>query len=429
MSPNVHEGATKELTMRRSDPDRNMRARRLRAARRCVALSGLALGLCIWVGSAGATPADLSHLALGSTLKWSTLDNPDYVTSAHDGSGRLFVVEKTGRIRVIRGGVLENDPYLDISSQVTVSSERGLLGMAFSPGFANNGRFYIDYIDLSGNTVVARYVVSDPTSDTPSILSSQTILYVPQPTAIHKGGCLQFGPDGYLYVGLGDGGPAGDSANRAQNRRRLLGKILRIDTGDRPGTAPFAGTYRIPGTNPYARNKSGWRKEIWEYGLRNPWRFSFDSASRNLWIGDVGQDKFEEIDFQLKGRGGSNFGWHVWEGNHRYTKHPPAVSRKGYTFPILEYRHPTGEAVIGGYVYRGSAYPALYGTYVYGDLTGWIGGIRRYSAKGKLLKKPQHATLLTTSSSISSFGVDDAGELYYCDVLGGRVYQITATTK
>jgi glucose/arabinose dehydrogenase len=376
---------------------------------------------------ASTTVADLSHLSIDSTKTWTGFNRPNGVMNAGDGSGRLFVCEQTGDIKVIDGAVVQPTPYLDLTSKVLYDAgERGLCGLVFSPGFKTNGRFYVDYIDKSGNTVLARYVVSNPASDTPNILSVQTILHVKQPGQFHKSGCLQFGPDGYLYVGLGDGGVYKDPANNAQNRKVLLGKILRIDTGDRRGTTPFAGTYRIPPSNPYAKNTHGWRKEIWAYGLRNPWRFSFDAGSGNLWIGDVGQDQYEEVDFQHAGKGGLNWGWHVWEGNHRFTTKPKTVSRKGYAFPIMEIAQPLAEAVIGGYVYRGAQYPVLKGTYVFGDLNGHISAIRRYSVAGAALKHPETKVLTQTVYNITSFGQSESRELYFT-TLGGSVCQVTAT--
>ena len=377
---------------------------------------------------AQAPGVDLAHLQLGLSTEATGFDAPLYVANAHDGSGRLFVVEQTGRIRVVRGGVVQPRPFLDVSGAISTGGERGLLGLAFAPGYATNGRFYVDYTDVNGNTVIERCIASDPTSDTP-VVSRKTILTVAQPYANHNGGCLQFGPGGYLFIGMGDGGSGGDPGNRAQSGSQLLGKMLRIDTGDRVTPATFTGTYTIPTGNPFYKTK-GYRKEIWAKGLRNPWRFSFDSAAGTIWIGDVGQDKYEEIDFQSASKSGQNFFCNETATTHSYTTKPKTVSKKGYTFPILEYKHPFGEAVTGGYVYRGSAYPALYGTYLYADfINGWLGGIKRYSASGKLLKTPQRATLLSTSGQISSFGVGEDRELYACDWTNGIVYQVTGVAK
>jgi glucose/arabinose dehydrogenase len=371
---------------------------------------------------------DLAHLQLGLSSVAAGFTNPLYVANAADGSGRLFVVEQGGLIKVVRGGVVSAQPFLDVSSVISKGGERGLLGLAFAPGYATNGRFYINFTDSAGNTQVQRCIASDPASDAP-VVSRKTILFVKQPYANHNGGCLQFGPDRYLYIGMGDGGSAGDPGNRAQSHGVLLGKMLRIDTGDRVSPATYTGTYTIPKSNPFY-SKKGYRKEIWAIGLRNPWRFSFDNAGGKLWIGDVGQDKYEEIDVVSAAKGGQNYGWHVWEGNHRYTKKPRSVSRKGYTFPIAEYKHPSGETVTGGYVYRGAQYPAMYGTYIYADyVDGWIGGVKRFSTTGAALKTPQRAKLLSTGAMIASFGVGENSELYACDWSHGVLYQVTATTK
>jgi glucose/arabinose dehydrogenase len=394
-----------------------------------IAFAAIACSAILATPAMAANGVALGSLSLGAHAVVSGFDHPVYVTGAGDGSGRLFVVEQAGKIRVVRGGAVQPTPYLDLSGLTAMFGERGLLGLAFSPGYATNGRIYVNYTNTAGDTVVARYTALDPASDTPTFAAPQTVLSVAQPYANHNGGNLQFGPDGYLYIGLGDGGNAGDPGRRAQNHRSLLGKMLRIDTGDRPGTVPFAGTYRVPKSNPFYKKK-GARKEIWSLGLRNPWRYSFDAATGDLWIGDVGQDAVEEIDFQPARKGGQNWGWHHWEGNSRYTSRPRKLSRRGYSFPIAQYRHPTGEAVTGGYVYRGSAFPALKGTYLYADFAnGWIAGVRRTTPSGKLLKKPQKGVLLQTSALVSSFGVDDAQELYFTDLKGGAVWRVTAGTK
>jgi glucose/arabinose dehydrogenase len=357
------------------------------------------------------------------------LDHPLYVTNAGDGSGRLFVVDQGGLIRVVKAGVIQPQPFLDISAGISSGGERGLLGLAFSPQYSATGRFYIYFTNPAGDIVVQRCIADSPSSDTPNI-SRQSILSNREPYPNHNGGCLQFGPDGYLYIGVGDGGSGGDPGNRAQRGDTLLGKMLRVDVGERSVPATFAGTYTIPTGNPFY-NTPGFRKEIWARGLRNPWRFSFDPTRGDLWIGDVGQGKYEEVDFQGAGsRGGQNYGWRIWEGNHRYTTSPKTVSKRGFTFPVVEYPHPSGEAVTGGYVYRGSHYPALWGTYVYADYgRGWVGGVRRFSAAGVLLKTPQRARLKTISGMISSLGIDEAREFYVCDWQRGILFQVTATTK
>lgn len=390
------------------------------------------LGALVLASAAIPSPAlgsvNLPSLRLGLLQVASGFTHPLYVTNAGDGSQRLFVVEQAGLIRIVRNGTVQPSPFLDITSSVTTGGERGLLGLAFSPQYRTTGRFYIYYTNLDGNVVVQRCIASDPASDTP-VISRQSILGIVQPYSNHNGGGLEFGPDRYLYVGVGDGGGAGDPGDRAQRGGYLLGKMLRIDVGEREVPATFTGTYRIPPSNPFV-NRKGYRKEVWARGLRNPWRFSFDSGSGHLWIGDVGQNKYEEIDFQPAGKGGLNHGWRVWEGKHRFTTRPRTVSKRGFTFPIFEYKHPYGESVTGGYVYRGSKYPALYGTYLYADFVeGWIGGVRRYSATGRYLNPPQREKLLHTGLTISSFGVDETRELYLCGWGNGVLYQVTATAK
>ncbi len=313
----------------------------------------------------------------------SGLDNPVYVTHARDD--RLFVVEQPGRIRIVQGGQLLAQPFLDITDRVRGGGEQGLLGLAFHPDYPANGRFFVNYTRRpDGATVVAEYRVSaDPNA---AAAPERVLLVVPQPYANHNGGMVEFGPDRLLYIGLGDGGSAGDPGNRAQNRDELLGKMLRIDV-DRG--APYA----IPRDNPFAGG--GGRAEIFAGGLRNPWRFSFDRETGALWAGDVGQNAWEEIDIV---RRGGNYGWRVMEGAHCFR--PPSGCRAdGLELPVVEYPNGGGRcSVIGGYVYRGRRIPALVGTYVYGDycsgeIFGFVPGA------------PARA-LLTTGLWIASFGED-----------------------
>lgn len=368
------------------------------------------------------SPVDLAQLSVSLTSRWSGFEAPVYVTSAGDRSERLFVVEQPGRIRVIRDGQLAARPYLDISSQVTYGGEQGLLGLAFSPDFASDGRFYIDYVDRSGDTIIAEGTARDPASDLPGITSLRTVLRIDQPPyPNHKGGCLQFGPDGYLYIGMGDGGSAGDPGDRAQNPRVLLGKLLRID----PRNATGSREYAIPSGQPM---RPGWAPEVFAIGLRNPWRFSFDASSGALWIGDVGQDAWEEVDVAPRGVGGQNWGWNRWEGLHRYGSQAPA-RRGSYAFPIAEYPASEGRSITGGYVYRGSQYPALAGTYLYADfVNGWLAGLRTTTPSGQSLSKPDMRTLLTDIGQPSSFGVDESGELYLVDYRGS-ILQISARAR
>jgi glucose/arabinose dehydrogenase len=383
----------------------------------------------ITAGSAAATgsPVALADLDLKLQERWSGFSAPVYVTNAGDGSKRLFVVEQGGFVRVIAGGNVADKPYLDVHNLVSTGGERGLLSIAFAPDFKDNGRVYVNYTNVNGDTRVMRYTAPDPASDAPAWGKPTEVLAVAQPYANHNGGGLQFGPDRMLYVGMGDGGSGGDPQSRAQDRRQLLGKMIRLDVGE-AGSAPADGRYSIPAGNPFAGDPSA-RPEIWSLGMRNPWRFSFDASGGAMWIGDVGQDAWEEIDYAPPATGGQNWGWNLWEGDHRYPPDAAPISRNGFVFPILEYSHPTGESVTGGYVYRGSRYPALVGTYLYADFTkGWIGGIRLAGADGRPLAQPEKSTLLSTKTQPSSFGVDEDGELYVLDY-GGSVWAVSGTGK
>jgi glucose/arabinose dehydrogenase len=364
------------------------------------------------VGAIGAPVAILRPFASG-------LDKPVFVTSARDGSGRLFVVEQTGRIRIVTAtGKVLATPFLDISALVSKGGEQGLLGLAFDPSFKTNGRFYVDYTDVNGDTVVSRYHASTTNRNVAIYSSARRLLRIDQPYANHNGGMLAFGRDGYLYIGTGDGGSAGDPGNRAQSLNSLLGKLLRIDINGSTATRP----YRIPTSNPYV-GRTG-LDAIWSRGLRNPWRFSFDRLTGDLWIGDVGQARYEEVDraYASSGRGrGLNFGWRQMEGRHCYR---PAVgcTTTGKTLPVAEYTHAEGCSITGGYVYRGAAVPSLYARYVFADFcSGAIWTIPRGGTA------PMHKTLLLhTGLSIVSFGEDARGELYVVDH-AGRIYRFAAS--
>lgn len=334
------------------------------------------------------------------------LDLPTYATHANDGSGRLFVLEKPGKIRVIRAGELELDSFLDIDPLVGSNGlEQGLLGLAFHPDFAANGRLFVDYTNNDGDTVVAEYRTT-PDRSRVDPATARVLLTVAQPYGNHNGGQLQFGPDGYLYVGLGDGGAANDPEGNGQNPGALLGKILRISVD---GEEPYA----IPEDNPFAGDPA-FLPEIWALGLRNPWRFSFDRLTGDLYIADVGQNAYEEIDIEPAGSpGGLNFGWSVMEGAHCFQS--DTCDRTGLTLPVAEYGREDGCSVTGGYVYRGSRYPALDGIYFYGDYcSGKIWGLRQGGAP---------VEMIDTDLSISSFGEDEAGEVYVVD-LQGAIYQL-----
>jgi glucose/arabinose dehydrogenase len=318
-----------------------------------------------------------------------------------DGSGRLFIIEKAGRIRILQDRQLLGQPFLDITDRVGSSgNEQGFLGLAFHPQYAQNGRFFVNYTDKNGNTVIARFQVSgDPNLADPN--TEVKLLGIDQPFANHNGGVLAFGPDGYLYAGLGDGGSAGDPFGNAQKKDVLLGKILRIDVDS-------AEPYAVPADNPFGN-------EVWAYGLRNPWRLSFDKKTGDIYIGDVGQGSWEEIDFLQAGSpGGTNFGWNLREGAHDYKGGAAPDS----TDPVAEYSHQEGGcSVTGGYIYRGSM-PEWNGIYLYGDYcTGLIWGLIR-SNDGW-----QKQQLFDMAVSITSFGQDEAGEIYLLSD-GGTVYRL-----
>jgi len=336
------------------------------------------------------------------------------VSITHAGDTRLFITQQAGRIVIHDGAQLLSQPFLDITSLVLSGNERGLLSVAFHPRYTENGRFFVNYTDRSGNTVVARYnVSSNPNVADPS--SGVPILQIQQPFANHNGGQLQFGPDGYLYIGMGDGGSGGDPDNRAQNLGDLLGKMLRIDVD--------SATYTVPPSNPFL-SRAGARGEIWAYGLRNPWRFSFDRASGDLWIADVGQGLWEEVDFQpATSIGGENYGWRRMEGTHCFN--PSNNCNTGsLVLPVIEYGHTGGAcSVTGGYVYRGARYPGLQGMYLYADFcSGVISGARR-QPDGTVTTR----TLLSTGFLISTFGEDVNGEIYVASYNRGTLHRVTDT--
>jgi glucose/arabinose dehydrogenase len=333
------------------------------------------------------------------------------------GDSRLFVVEKGGRIRIIKDRALLSRPFLDISANVSTGSEQGLLGIAFDPAYASNGRFVVNYTNVNGDTRISAFHVStDP--DLADAGSETVLLPVDQPFANHNGGQVVFGPDGYLYIGLGDGGSGGDPMGNGQSLGTLLGKILRIDLN---GGTP----YRIPPDNPFVATAGpSTRGEIWSYGLRNPWRFSFDRANGDLYIGDVGQNAFEEIDVSPAASGAGralNFGWNRMEGTHCYPDPSASCDRTGLTGPVLDYSHSDGCSVTAGYVYRGAAIPSLVGTYFYSDYCrGWI---RSFRFSNGSVTEPQDWPALSPGGSVTSFGLDSAGELYILTSEGG-VYRI-----
>ncbi|HYV99180.1 MAG TPA: PQQ-dependent sugar dehydrogenase [Gemmatimonadaceae bacterium] len=326
------------------------------------------------------------------------LDLPVMLT-APPNDPRLFIVEQSGHIRVFKNGSLLGTPFLDMRSRISFSSERGLLSMAFDPAYATNGRFYIYYTDVNGDIVVERRTASsDPDIATAAFENVITIPH--RDNANHNGGLVTFGPDGLLYIGTGDGGGGGDAPNNAQNTNVLLGKILRLNVSSLP--------YTIPAGNPFASGPGA--DEIWAYGLRNPWRFTFDGtgAGATLLIGDVGQDHYEEVDANGAATAGRNYGWHVMEGTHCYN--PSAgCSTTGLTQPVREYSHDDGCAVIGGFVYRGAAIPGLSGTYFYSDLCGgWLRSFRFTNGAATDDREWSVGNL----GNVQAFGRDGFGELY-----------------
>ena len=356
-------------------------------------------------GPPAGTGARLLEVAAGLSV-------PLYLT-APPGDARLFIVEKTGGIRIVREQVLLEQPFLDLSAQVSTGSEQGLLGLAFDPDYAANGRFLVHYTDLAGNTVLSRFQVSaDP--DQADAASEQVILTVPQPFSNHNGGQIAFGPDGFLYLGLGDGGSGGDPDNRGQDLSDLLGSILRINVRS-------VDPYNIPADNPFVGQLNA-RGEVWSYGLRNPWRFSFDRANGDLYIADVGQSQWEEINVSttVEGLGrGVNYGWSIMEGSHCFRG--PGCDQSGLALPVFEYSHSQGCSVTGGYVYRGPAIPPLQGHYFYADYCqGWVRSFR--FVDGQVADETSWPSL-TPGGSVVSFGEDAAGELYVLEA-EGRVSRI-----
>jgi glucose/arabinose dehydrogenase len=374
--------------------------------------------------------------ALSTQRVASGLNRPIQVT-APAGDSRLFIVEQRGVIKILKFGAVLSTPFLDIDSKIPNTAgndERGLLGLAFHPDYANNGYFFVNYINLSNDTVVERYKVSDANPDVADPSSDKLIITVDQPFSNHNGGDLQFGPnDGYLYIGLGDGGASDDPGDRGQCLNTLLGKMLRIDIDVPMDATP----YEIPPDNPWVDGDPGTRDEIWARGLRNPWRYSFDSLTGDLYIGDVGQDDLEEIDFQpADSPGGENYGWRIMEGtdcfgNSNCDDPPLTCNDPNLTLPIHEYPHAVGFSVTGGFVYRGSVIPDIQGVYFFADFgTAKIWSFR-YDGENLTEFTDRTAELAPggglSISSISSFGEDGFGELYIVDRDGttnGEVFKI-----
>ena len=356
-----------------------------------------------------APPATTDSLRLVPVVT-SGLSSPVYLTAPTGDTARLFVVEQSGQIRIVQHGQLLPAAFLDIHTRLVSGGEQGLLSVAFHPNYATNGYLYVNYTDLNGDTRVERYTVSAADSNLADTATHKLIIFIPQPYTNHNGGLVMFGPDGMFYIGMGDGGSGGDPQNRAQSPDSLLGKLLRIDVD---GGDPYA----IPAGNPFAT--SGGAKEIWALGLRNPWRFAFDRSAGLLYIGDVGQGAWEEVDVQPASQGGLNYGWRIMEGAHCYN--PANCSSAGLVLPAVEYDHSNGQcAIIGGFVYRGTRFPALAGQYFYADLcAGWV---RSFSYAGGAVTGQTSWNLDVSPGTPLSFGVDARGELYL--LTGGGVYRI-----
>ncbi len=392
-------------------------ARHLRAA--------LALGVLLAVTAAAPASAQPRWVLVASGLA-----GPVAATAPAGDAGRLFVVERAGRIRIVRDGVLLGRPFLDLTGKVSSGGERGLLGLAFHPRYAENGRFFVDYTDLAGNTVVAEFRVSaDPDLADPS--SARTVLTQVQPFANHNGGNLAFSPlDGTLYVGLGDGGSGGDPLNNSQNDGTWLGKMLRVDV-DRQDAGKG---YAVPPDNPFA-GRTLPLPEIWAKGLRNPWRYAFDRRTGDLWIGDVGQDLWEEVDFQPAGSpGGENYGWRLMEGTHCYLPSSGCNPQGLLTLPVLDYAHGGSASrcsATGGVVVRAPRVPEAAGRYLFGDFCS--GEVFSASLRGGVVEDLRNETAGWAPGGgrpigqVASFGEDADGEVYLCDFSDGEVYRLETT--
>jgi glucose/arabinose dehydrogenase len=356
------------------------------------------------------------------------LARPVFVTAPTGDTDRLFVVEQhTGKVRILRlaTGVIEPNPFLQVTG-LSTGNEQGLLGLAFAPDFTSTGIFYVSFTDTTGTSVIRRHKVS---AVSPSLAdpSGQVVLTIPQPFSNHNGGWIAFSPkDKFLYIGMGDGGSEGDPNNTSQNPQLLLGKMLRLDVSRNDFPGDPTRNYGIPPDNPFA-NTGGMRPEIWATGLRNPWRCCFDRKTGDLYIADVGQDQFEEINFQrADSKGGENYGWSLKEGKHPFK--PSLITTQRLVDPIVEYNHDHGEqAVIGGYVYRGAALPEEQGNYFFADMTGTFSSFAVNENNPSVVKSRTDELFPAGVEDVNSFGEDAAGELYIC-VMAGSVYRIVAAS-
>jgi hypothetical protein len=375
------------------------------------------LTACGGGGGGGPAPPAVQSLPLATSVAVAGLNEPVFAT-APEGDARLFIVERAGRIVVAQGGASSATPFLDISDRVGATGEGGLLSMAFDPRFDANGFFYVYFTELSGDIAIERFRVSAANPDIADTAPLR-ILTIPHRTfPNHKGGLVRFGPDGLLYIGTGDGGGGGDPLGNAQNLDSLLGKLLRIDVSNASTAAPYA----IPPTNPFV-GQANRRAEIWAYGLRNPWRFAFDPPGNRLYIGDVGQERVEEVDVSAADGAGLNYGWNATEGTTCFAA--ASCDRTGFVLPVLEYGHDAGGgcSVIGGFVYRGSAMPELQGRYFYSDLcSGWL---RSFVFAGGAATDVRQS--IANMGMVLSFGEDGRKELYVLTA-EGQALRIGRTT-
>jgi glucose/arabinose dehydrogenase len=380
------------------------------------------LTVIVWVLFVSGCKPSGAQLQVIPAFSNLVFEQPVDIQNAGDGSNRLFVLSQPGIIYVFQNNdnTSTKKVFLDIRDKVLFGGEQGLLGLAFHPDYKTNGYFYINYtISNPRRSVVSRFKVSNNDPNTADRNSELVLLTVEQPYSNHNGGQTSFGPDGYLYISLGDGGSAGDPQNNSQNLRSLLGKILRINVNK---TSPGL-NYSIPDDNPLKGNTNGLKEEIYAWGLRNVWRFSFNPADSNLWAADVGQNAWEEINIIEKGR---NYGWRIMEGNHCFNP-PKDCNTANLTLPVWEYGHNNqgGYSVTGGYVYHGSLLPELKGKYIYGDyVSGRIWSL--YLSNNRAYNE----LLFSTNHNISTFGVDEQGELYFANYTTGRLYKFrSASTK
>ena len=367
--------------------------------------------------SSAAASFDPTGQTVQATVAVAGFSAPLDVANAGDGSGRLFVVEQGGRIRIVKDGAILDPPFLDISDRITSGGERGLLGLTFHPDYPADPRFFVDYTDRDGNTVVAQYTVSATDPNVADASSETVLLHIEQPFANHNGGAVEFGPDGMLYVGMGDGGSAGDPQGNGQRLDTLLAKILRIDVS---GPGANGAPYRIPADNPFV-STAGAKPEIWLTGLRNPWRMRFDRATGDLWIGDVGQGAWEEIDVARAGTSGLNYGWNRMEGFHCYAP-STGCDQTGLTLPVTEYGHDNGCAVIGGVVVRDPRQGPLDGGYLFGDSCSdnlWV-----IDPAGDGKREPTRVAQL--GRSLSAIGEGEDGTVYATSLGTGELLRLSA---